>query len=420
MNKYQSRIDILLNEVIDICNNKQIPWFVSGRSAIRSYNGNMYKGGFLDMEVTIPVECVNLFISACHNKKDRYVESLKNNPGFPGFYLKYIDTTSTLINYNEGLACCVRGFFIKINLLRNVTDDSCVVQKAIKYENLIEDTAKTYVNLTGETTVWERAWFKIKKVLIKDYSKRVFSYLVNAYSCIENNRTVMRTSDGKFHYFEKERFDTFDLLKEKDTEIRIPIEPEKFFEECYGDDWKAYASNIVLEGREGDIIYDGSNFLLSLILPYTFFVEKFEKYGINKKFLKIRQRKADGIKREREVAKPVEEAWNIANRAGDLWNVFDYYKDRKERIKKLYDFGEFFALENELEYYDEIVEKYADLNMGFMYDKEMWEIYLYIKKFMSSVEDAERIEKLVENDEKLKIQLRDMEKQLNESFGLYC
>ena len=218
------------------------------------------------------------------------------------------------------------------------------------------------------------------------------------------------------HFFEKDRFLNVLIVNGNNNLLWLPNNPEKWFEECYGKRWREWASDRTKEGRPGDTLFNSVYFLCSLAIPYHYFVKEMKALGINKDFFKRRNKLNKIAGADSELMIPINTAWNNANRAGDLWNVYEHYKEKKELIKNLFDIGELGELVKQYQYYDETVKKYMSYDMGFKYDNELWEIYLYIKGYLESAEEVERIRILADEDENLQIQLRNMERVINESI----
>lgn len=66
-------------------------------------------------------------------------------------------------------------------------------------------------------------------------------------------------------------------------------------------------------------------------------------------------------------------------------------------------------LRSEFGEYASIVMKYYRLGMGFYYDDELWEIYLFILEVYGDGELAGKLKELVQNDERLHMQQRAMQ-----------
>ena len=86
----QKKLWPLLQELIRICEEEDIPWFLSGRTAIRCVlNREPFYKSFLDVEITIPIWYAKKLISSIEerNTPGRALEGLHNSDYFPGLYL---------------------------------------------------------------------------------------------------------------------------------------------------------------------------------------------------------------------------------------------------------------------------------------------------------------------------------------------
>ncbi len=91
----------LLKEIKEVCKKENIRYYLSGELALFEQEEREIKDEFNNGAVAVFAEDVEKLMVLLDRKENRKVESLANNSGFPGFYARYMDTATTLINFTE-------------------------------------------------------------------------------------------------------------------------------------------------------------------------------------------------------------------------------------------------------------------------------------------------------------------------------
>ena len=98
----KNRLISLLNEIKEVCNEHDIPFYLSGELALCAYRHEELRENLNEITVMVFADNVEQLIKLLQCKRaDRVVESLKNNANFPGFYLRYMDSSTTLCNCED-------------------------------------------------------------------------------------------------------------------------------------------------------------------------------------------------------------------------------------------------------------------------------------------------------------------------------
>ena len=409
MNIYQKKVVILLDEVIDICNRGNIPWFLSGRTGMRLYNGTLFTKGLIDTELAIPISKVEVFLNIFKNMQysNRVVESLNNNSNFAGLYFKYIATDSSLIRINDGKVNKYPGLFVKIVFVKNKPLVKSKLLLGRHLLALISDSAPQYVEFTGKTFFVERVVFKFLRTTCRTlFTRLLFKYLVNLYSSNSDGEVIVDSIWGSDIFFDKGFFAELNAIIWENRIYQIPEEAEKYFFAISDDDWDFHSTEIILEGRQGTIIVEGANNIASTFIPYNRLNQLLFQKGLNTVLFRKRKKEIKKKFCHKNMSELSTETWNLAQRAGDLWDIFDIYSERKKLIIKLFSVRQLDKLRDVLAVYDQKVHKYEKLKMGFYYDNDIWEIYLYILKEYKENKFAEKVSHLAKRDKFLQQQLQ--------------
>lgn len=412
MNINQKRAWMLLKEIIDICDEGDIPWFLTGRAAIRAYNKDIFMKGFLDVEITIPIESVDKFLCIFKKKdlENRVVESLLNNSNFPGFYLRYVDTSTTLIRMNEGDSIKHKGIFVKIEFLRKEPLSLEQSKLAFQYEQLICDTAnQAYIPLYDYSKTIKKKFERQRKAGGTRFTGKLFLELKNIYSEKVTDKVFVYSLSGTKVFYPQNRFNNLTFLLYENSILHIPDKAEEYFQGIAGDEWKEKAEEIILDGKNATMIVEGANNIVSTKFSYESFQHNLRQNGIDARFFKVRRKNSLKNSIHKELSVSANKVWNLAQRAGDLWLAYDEYENKKTKILNLFEVRQLDELKEIFAKYDELVRKYAQLGMGFYYDKNLWEIYIYLLRAYNENIVANRISKLMKTDGELELQIANME-----------
>ena len=404
MNLYQKHEKKLFLELTELFDNEGIEWFVSGRSALRAMQGGMYQKGFLDTEVMIHAKDAGIVMEALKDKEDRRLEGMHNNPLFPFFCFRYSDPSTSMIRMNDGLAFRYQGIFITISFLR-CTDIRTDISKAAKTESLLYDTSPVYTDLTGTTSAHERMSFENKRK--KDnFTRDLFFELCSEYSCDDGERRfVFENAEKELVSSDTDPFCSLQAVESDGMLLWIPREESGYYEKYAGVDWKKRTFEIVLMGRNGAMTIEGANNIVSTIIPYDEMISLMKKEGYGEDFFVKRQKNIEVINYEKELYSENDRAWEIAKRAGDLWEAYDHYHGQLEKLKKLMDAGEWLWIRDEMALYSEFVAKYYEQGMSFRLHDDIHDIYMQMLKIFGETDYLDELKKIEERDEAILIQL---------------
>jgi len=101
MNTCKSKTIGLLTEIKNVCEAEGIDYYISGELALKEERHREFLEEFNNGAVAVFAKDIERLMAALQSIEHRKVESLKNNKKFPGFYVRYMDTSTTLMNFTE-------------------------------------------------------------------------------------------------------------------------------------------------------------------------------------------------------------------------------------------------------------------------------------------------------------------------------
>ncbi len=412
MNINQKNMFQLLSEITTVCARLEIPCFLSGRTAIRAYLGHtLFSKRLLDIEVTVPVWRVEELIEALRSNgiEDRTVEYVGNQAFFSDFSLRYINTSTTMLRFNDGASIHAAGFFVRIKLLRCFPGMSDSAEEALRLEHLLHETAPVgYV--TGYTTdASEREkWEQARQNLGTAFTGEIFSRLVGLYSDRTAEKIAVTGLSHDLFCFDRERFETLMPIMCDGAAFYLPSDPESYFLQIAGENWMACADEWIGTGPGASMVQDGMMNIVSSVIPFEVFRTAMAQEKIDSDFYIKSQKKYESDQVHRTLYAEFDHAWMIGRRGGDLWMAYDHYLPVKEKIRRLFAIRQFDMLWDAFRQYDEAAHKYAAADMGWYFDDELWEIYQYMLRACGQTDFADKLKILAENDSDLWKQLKTM------------
>ena len=95
---------LLFEEIKKVCTEANIPFFVSGELA-NTLSGDFFAEFYHDASIMVFAKDIRKLMHELGNKNNRELESLATNKRFPGFYIRYMDTTTLCLDYMEPNNC---------------------------------------------------------------------------------------------------------------------------------------------------------------------------------------------------------------------------------------------------------------------------------------------------------------------------
>lgn len=359
----------LLREIKDVCEAEQIRYFVSGELALCENRNKEIKDEFNNGTVAVFAGDIKRLAAVLKKRKDRKVEDLSNNSKFPGFYVRYMDTSTTLINFSEkAFTYETNSMGINIEIICGSSHDTIrgkvlsVLKKAWCQENTAyyikhRDTRKRTVQyaaglilkIAKHTQLMKKlfdAWIREGSTESKSYELAVpggsiikysadmfentaqTSYIGAEFVTVENLREFTRTY---FNGRTKMRPVTFDIC-----DLQVP--------------WEQFSKSIRQNG-----------------IPLT-------KYQIQEqKFLSWR---SDNYFPMRSIRRKNYSYMFCSEDRMLMYKEFD--GDKKQQVMSLYKREDYDKLRVYLEEYIETINKYARHKIGFCSDHEIFEAALCV------------------------------------------
>lgn len=366
----KARILTLLDEIKEVCEKEKIPFFLSGELVYRAHKGGELKEKFSDAAVLIFAEDAGrLAKKLLAGKKQRALESLKNNPAFPGFYLRYCDTGTTLINTREErfsyqnncigvnveLICGLGGRDFKGRMLNGL--------KRAWVGRFCPDYIKEKMTEAGTeqkrfSDSFMRAFLRVFGT--KSMMNRLFDAWVRQGSKPSGRYTVSMANSLQCT-FKQDMFQSQTIAQVEGKQYPAPAKVGGYLKNIY--------AGSVGRKPQKDILYDTQ-------VPWQQYRQALEQEGMDLKKSQKRRRKY--LKWRQTFYTPLLEKrvyyYSLIFCSQDrvrLWR--EYGSGKKEQILELYRSGRYQEAGELLEDYVELLRYYGEKGIGFCFDAEILE-----------------------------------------------
>lgn len=368
MLKVQAKVLDLLREIDEICAVKGIGYSLAGRTAAMYCVSGGFTGSDYLAEIMMTPDDYKIFRQAASIRRDRFVESLENNPHMDGFYARYVDTSTTLLDMKRGAVFKARGICVNIIILRSRPLRS-------RYRKALNTVVRT-----------NGADLKVKKAYSSGRGRLKVTGLAAARAALGTKRRMKSffadavkddgSSKNYFYYSGKDKIsvprkwmaDCRRVLFEG-VELSALAKTEELTEKIYGKDLKKALRSGGWPANEWGVYYDTEH-------PYTEVMREAEAEGTD--FARLARERADydefSAKDYRKKLSKADREYYYVWRTINRFRLLEELGPRTEEIAARYGEGRIDEVRGELADYIEQIENYASKGMGFSFDTELFDI----------------------------------------------
>lgn len=241
MNDIQKHLIFMLQEIDEICTKNAIPYILSGRTARDAHMYQNFLGDYVYASVMMRGQDFDKFCSIVEKKPGRAIESVRNNPNFPGgMSMLYVDETTTFLYGDSAHRYMHKGIYITIHKCRNIPGNKYKAALANGIEKAISYVG---VNDISSLSKKKQAAIKFMRLGVKVFGKR---FTVNMLLKVQGTLVKKNSSNLAFIRNLKDNINlpatNFTRLKRVTfggATFNIPAETDKYLEKVYGARWKA-------------------------------------------------------------------------------------------------------------------------------------------------------------------------------------
>lgn len=357
----------LLKEIKSVCEAEGIKYYISGELALCCMDNKDVKDEFNNGTVLVFAEDVRHLSTILSKNKQRKIESPANNNKFPGFYLRYMDTSTSLLNLYETVYTYeTNSVGVNIEIIcgrrkRSIKGKVLSYLKKIWVAEYLPHYLKSAGHKKGSTQYFTHVLCKMMQCGF------VMNKIFNAWliqGSVKSKNVEIATSRGEIIKCKSGIFD-------EGEKVVIAGEPFEIVCDLYN-----FTNEYFKSGRRlRSTIYDICDFET----PWKVFEEAIVKNNIPLKKYQKEQQKY--LFWRRTVYNPVRRQrlryFNYMFCAEDRMLTYKEFKgEKKAKVMELYAQRDFESLEQHMQGYIEKIRKYSRYQIGFCSDPELMEVAL--------------------------------------------
>lgn len=382
MKQEQQEVLALLREIDGICQRHKITYYLSPRLTFCGITTHALPQDPLCGLVLMKVSDMERFAGAFAQEKhkDRVLESMKENPHFPGFYLRYTDVNTLCFSMREGKNFQFPGMGIEIYPLRGQAPS----RMAHLWNRVLEVGWKNTCSRYNQKPSFKGAACSlVVGILSLGGRRRLGNYLYGRLCRTQNATDTWEYAfyaEPKTLYYPADIFDHKDRMVLDGVAFSIPRQRERYLARSFGAGYK---------NREEEPYKVQPGVIVSARVGFE---EYFQEVEDPRKLLKSyrRQYLMDSIGRRR--LKYMKRWWKYAGLCAARRDLNLYYAGQKEYILNLYENRDFTRMEPVFSRYTAMMRRCLEEKEIYAPDGEIFEIYLEFLDRTGKTEFKEQIE----------------------------
>lgn len=384
-NHYQEVSMQLLEEVTQILDDHDIPYFLIGRTLKNIYFKGALPAKNSSLEIAIKPEYVVQLMKVMENNEKFLTPMDDSRILIHGFKYKSPDNYYLRV-LNNGKVL-KQEIYVKIHILRK-NSSNVLKRKTYNFLNLVYK-----VNQKGQFHI---VYSLISRIFVGVIGKqRLRNLIFDKY-----NEMTLNNPSEEYHINRKKYdtvyFEKYDELYFYSKNFKIPQHIEDFFS---------------LKQKESVLKPSpyNKNFFSIYIDNESHEDELKDTLLSNKKAIKNYQRALKLNLKLRPYHREARYNWNIILRSEDRFNLYLKYKDEKEQILALYEAKDYDQLWEKLADYDLLARRYLLKNLGLCFDKDIFHIYLDMLIQNDEEKVADKLKRLVPTEHLEEIKILNIE-----------
>lgn len=363
----------LLKEIDDICRRRHIRYYLGGTAALAAKTNGSLPDGFVDGYVLMTADACRKFLQAFDAERPagRRLDSMRDNPDFPGFYLRYTDDDSLLCNINTYQ--CYRGLGIPvyIHILRGWGTSKW----RRRFLSLLE---------TGRESLAWMPWYTPKRQLITCFVNGLNHVVGKRRSAALLFQTLLREAgrgEGR-EYRVRMPWRGSKMLRQKWLKrgaeatlyghaFRIPADTEAYLACMYGRDWAEKGNAHKSGERLGTVC--------STQIPWKAYWDSLPQ-ALVQEFPRLQRAYNDAQYRTNYLNKKIDKYWAVVQRTHDRILLAMYYLPQKGQIVSWFENGEYDALYDCLQPYLKLLRQNTNRGLSLNFDEQLFRIAIAVLK----------------------------------------
>lgn len=384
----EKRLQLLI-ELKKLCDENGVRYYLFGKALLQSARGGEYIDENGDIAVAMDSENCKKFIDVFKNKniKDRYIDTMAENPAMHRFCLRYGDLSTLDFAVSQcGNERC--GIYITVEILRSPAKN--------KFRNLIDQMLEAGWE-SRNTMKWTSAKRKISRWTVctlctvlgeKRTGKLLFNRFLKGPSKKSNENYYLKPFWGKRTYYPVFWFNYVRNIEFEGNSFTTMKPYSLYLKKIWGVKWKTRTFPLTKFNpftRVVDADVDSREYLDFL-----------KQEGVNaKKIWKHKQKTNLKYAPVSGLGKKTGYYWDLMEACGHRFRLAEKYIPRKLYILEMFRSNNINGIMRELKDYYDTAVLYSKKGIGLCFDKQVFEILEYCLEVKGKRKQAKTLRKLV-------------------------
>ncbi len=376
MKKTQEHLLQLMREILDVCTDQDIPFALHAESAwFVKYCGGQFGNTVSLLRIMMTGKDAETLASALtersvQEKSPRAIESLHTNPFLRQNIIRYVDTSTTLIDRRWLGNVEQHGIAVEIIPLLNAdaSRPDQLFEGGLLYLNGGQECRE--VDYRGKLQMSiEATRHAISVMGRKRAADRVWSMTRGSQSGkTAKGKMLIRLDGGSLKKIDSSFLKNTELFPLEDLQLPVSAGWEKYGMALCGDKWQERFSEGVLELSRPDRITDAD-------VPFSQTAASLREAGTDLAKMADERRAyvMDYVTKYLPAAKKVQDDFQSANRSVDRLDIYAAIRPQRAELRRAARKGDLKKMEEILKPYLEAVDRYLGKGMGFYLDREVYD-----------------------------------------------
>ncbi|MFR7477436.1 MAG: hypothetical protein ACLUUJ_00900 [Acutalibacteraceae bacterium] len=334
MNQVQEILLSLLTHIQTVCTSMQIPCVLAGETAMEAYCRQAFRENTYKASMIVPASDMVRLAEALESQAGDtlFVESMRNNPHFPGFFLRVGNRDTLCFSRNSTESLLYPGICVEILPLRNEQPN----RWKRKFHSILESGLykracyASAVTLKGRLVKWFANLWMIGPAQKK--SRTLFARWSSFYGQDQGGKQFLRRGMQKRILFANGLLQSRVSCQLESVSFSLPARPETFLSR-YNKNWKKNAAK-------------DPALPASLVLSAHISFEEYHSFvgGSLKKHFHLLKRFNAMEKKVKDDRTQIRRAFRIVNRVNDNYALRTYCMEHLEQLQDLLQAGEILSV----------------------------------------------------------------------------
>lgn len=383
MKKEQEMLFSLLKEIDDICTRHGITYYLAPRLALHAANGGFMPENPLSGGILMKISEMENFRKAIEEETpaDRALESMCNNPRFPGFFMRYEATNTVCLRLNQGRNFQYPGIGVDIYPLRGKLQSRKEHLRNWKLETGWQQCCED----RSEEEGWREKLCKIRVgIMFAAGRARAGKYLYGKFcrtlDVADTSEYMVRLKNNTVSY-PAEIFDKTQKVVLEGTEFTVPADLKLYLSRWFGTGYKNRLKEVYIPS------------LTMMMSPRISCNEFLEVFGSQDDLVRERNRQYRKDEKGRKCREYLDWSWEYVKLKGEGMNLGQKYLKKKAYLVNLYQNRDYLRFSAEMKEYGQMMKKYLNNEEIFSPDPELTEMYLDLLEVMGNEKLRQKIKK---------------------------